>query len=226
METFRQERKYIIGIADYVRLKPMLMACLDFDAHNGPKGAYTVSSLYFDSYGDSDLQDVLDGLLSKQKVRLRLYPPNRYAGKLEFKCKTDTDSVKRSIPLSYLEMRQMAAADYGFLPGRSEETARELYARLKGGVYLPRVTVEYERTAHIRTGNEIRITFDHNLRASFVRDAIWNENAAFEPIMPRDVGILEVKYNGFLFGYIKDALAFLQESSRSNSKYVNARLLL
>lgn len=226
MEAFRQERKYVVGSTDFVRIKPLLAAVLDEDPNNGEAGAYTVSSLYFDSFDDGDLRDVLDGLLSKQKIRLRVYPPHLQKGKLEFKCKTGADSVKKSISLPYLEMRQMAAGHYGFLLDRREETAKELYARLKSGVYLPRVTVAYERTAFIHAGNNIRVTFDYNLRASLVRDALWDERAAVHPIGPRDVGVLEVKYDGFLFGYLKEALAGLDEASRSNSKYVNARLAL
>ncbi len=224
-EPLRNEVKYLLSIADFARIEPLLAASLQRDRHTGGNG-YLVRSLYFDSLWDEDLFDVLDGLLSKQKVRLRCYPPDGRLFRLEYKCKTGRESQKRSLSVTPAQARALAGGDYGCLLQKGGGLAAELYARMKMGCYRPRVVVDYRRRAYVMRPNDTRVTFDFNIGASHAGASLFDPCASFEPLMPPDVGVLEVKYTGFLYDSIKCILTGVDALSQANSKYASARLTI
>ena len=225
-EVLRNEKKYALSLTDYFRLRPMLEAVLLPDPHDPQRQGYEIRSLYFDSARDDDLWDVLSGLRCKQKIRLRCYDAHAEDFKLEYKCKTGTDSRKYSIPLGIREAEQLIAGRYDCLLERPEGLAKELYARMKSQVYLPRVTVVYQRIVHMHRLNDVRITYDFHVRACFDPRGLIDPQACFTPVTPPDTGILEVKYNHFLPGFVQTALGNLDSLPVANSKYANARLWL
>lgn len=224
-EVFRKEIKYSVSTTDFYRIRRMLDAVLTPDAH-GQNGGYEVRSLYFDSAWDGDLTDVLSGLNSKQKVRLRAYGPDAETYKLEFKCKTGADSFKKSLTVSRRDARRMIALRFGFLTALDDPVAKELYGRLTANVYQPRVVVVYRRIAYTGRLNDVRVTFDYDVGASFDPLSLFDAGAVFEPVSAPGSGVLEVKYNGFLPGYVQSALCGLDGSPAANSKYAQSRLVL
>ncbi|MEG1755470.1 MAG: polyphosphate polymerase domain-containing protein [Clostridia bacterium] len=226
LEVFRKEIKYSASFIDFYQAKPLLGAGLTLDPHCTNDDGYSVRSLYFDSACDDDLFDVLSGLLNKQKIRLRCYDPDDAVFKLEHKCKTGTDSIKQSIPIPRSKARELAQGRFHVLSALPGDTAKELYARMKMGVYQPRVVVNYQRIAYFSPLNDIRVTFDYDVRASFSPSALFDNYAAFEPVMEPCTGVLEVKYNNFLPSYLMTILGGFNALAVSNSKYVQARLLL
>lgn len=226
LEVLRKEIKYSLSTVGFYKARPILEACLCLDPHCRGGDGYSIRSLYFDSAWDGDLDDVLSGLLSKQKIRLRCYTPEAETLKLEYKCKTGTDSRKLSLPVSRADAWRMINGRYAFLTELSDPVATELYGRLKAGAYQPRVVVAYKRIAFIAPQNDVRVTFDYDVEASFDPAALLDEAAAFEPVSPTASGILEVKYNYFLPAYIETALQGLNLSPTANSKYAQSRLIL
>lgn len=226
LEIFRKEVKYSISTVGFNKLRRMLDAVMTPDAHDKDGQGYEVRSLYFDSSSDSDLTDVLAGLCSKQKVRLRCYDSEAEAFKLEYKCKTGTDSYKKSLTVSRRDARRMISGRYGFLMELDDAVAKELYGRLLLGAYGARVVVRYRRIAYIAPMNDVRVTFDYDLGASFDPEALLDPAAVFEPVGYTGSGVLEVKYNAFLPQYIKDALGKIELSPSANSKYALSRLAL
>jgi len=224
-EAYRQEMKYVIPVAEFYRIRPLLAACLALDANGGPDG-YTVRSLYFDDTYDNDAQDVLDGLLNKQKIRLRIYPPDPSLIKLEYKCKTGTNVLKHTLLLTRQEAEALITGDCNFLLQRAEPFAKEVYARMKLGAYLPRVIVSYRRLAYLQPESDIRVTFDDQLTAGFSPHAFFESSPADWPILSPDSGVLEVKYSSYMPGYLQKILKQIDLLSGANSKYTNARLLL
>ncbi|MDO5112123.1 MAG: polyphosphate polymerase domain-containing protein [Clostridia bacterium] len=226
LEVLRKEVKYSLSTVSFYKARPLLEACMQLDPHCKGGQGYPIRSLYFDSAWDGDLTDVLSGLLSKQKVRLRCYSPETETLKLEYKCKTGTDSRKLSLPVSRADARRMIGGRYAFLTALQDPVATELYGRLKAGAYQPRVVVAYKRIAYIAPQNDVRVTFDYDVGASFDPAALLDTNAVFEPVSPTASGVLEVKYNHFLPAYIETALQGLNLSPTANSKYAQSRLLL
>ena len=73
-EVLRQEKKYLMTVADASRLASRLERVMMADAHNGATG-YRIRSLYFDTSDDRDFHDKEDGLELRRKIRLRIYDP-------------------------------------------------------------------------------------------------------------------------------------------------------
>lgn len=223
IEKYRREEKYIISVKDFYHLQGYLQCYLKRDENFGDRG-YSVRSLYFDSYNDKDLFDVLNGQMEKRKIRIRTYSLDATMVKLEYKCKSGVDGIKKVVTISREEALSMTRGDYGFLITKGDPLAIKLYSRLKTGGYRPKILIEYNRKAYIYSSNNIRITFDSNLRASLITSAFFDDNVAWQHIMEPGLGILEVKYNGFLLGHLKKAIESIDSLSTASSKYARSRI--
>ena len=71
--------------------------------------------------------------------------------------------------------------------------------------------------------NKIRITFDNQIVATESSFDLFDPNLNMNPVLdPYDV-VMEVKFNGFLLGYIRELINSINRSELSVSKYVLAR---
>ena len=220
LSVYRKEVKYVMYAHEFAAMRQTLNALLYRDNHGGDFG-YVVRSLYFDSYDDHDYYDTVDGLENKSKIRIRTYKPGTLI-KLERKQKRGLDSRKFSLILSQEEARKMQDGDYGFLTERPEEAARQIYLQLIQGAYQPKTLVEYDREAYVFPAGDVRITFDTGAGATASGWDIFDPHPPFTPLIPSGTGVLEVKYTGFLPGFIK-AITESGRLAAANSKYVQAR---
>ena len=225
-QVFRKEIKYIIREQDFIRIKDRLLAFMQYDdnASLGP-GTYNIRSLYFDSAGDRDLQDNLDGMMEKRKIRVRIYDMESDFALLEYKCKSGSDSRKLSLNLTKAEALLMENRHYEFLLSREEELAAFLYDKMTRNLYRPRTLVVYDRTALLYPVSNVRITYDHNLRGSMSPVGLYDPHTALFPLMPYGFGVLEVKYNDFLVTPLKRVLSVLDRLPEASSKYSSSRML-
>ncbi len=221
-EVLRQEKKYLMNMADVKRLSGKLSQALMEDDHNGANG-YSIRSLYFDTPYDGDFRDKVDGLLLRKKIRLRIYDPKAKMAKLEMKQKEGMYQRKRSLRLSREDAAALIDGDYGVLLKYREPFAAECYGVMCMQGYRPRTVVEYLRKAYIAKENSIRITFDSRIIATEARYDIFAEDLNLYPVLDPFNAVLEVKYNGFLLSYIKDLLDTAVRSELSVSKYCLAR---
>ena len=223
-KVFRKEIKYPISVLDFCRLRKRLEHFVQPDPYSGEVG-YRVRSLYFDSDGDHDLLDSLEGNMEKRKIRLRFYPPDPGYIRLEYKCKSGTDGLKRSIKLSKEAAQCIVKGDYSPLRELQDPLALELYGRLMTGGYRPKSIVEYHRLAYIYPVSNTRLNFDSAVSASCITDAFFEENPGLIPVMAPDMGVFEVKYDHFLVGILKEVLESLDSMAHANSKYLQSRFL-
>ena len=224
LDVSRRELKYLISKQDMYRLKPRLSAILTVDAHSGQEG-YRVRSLYFDTLFDSDFEDKVDGYDNRRKVRLRVYDTKDTIVKLELKEKSGSAQRKRSLFLTREEAERMARGDYLFLMERQEPLAQQLYPFLETKCYRPKCIVEYDRGAYCRSENDIRVTFDQNLRATESNFDLFDDGLILYPVAHPNEVTLEVKYRGFLYSHVKKLLNQADRMQVSNSKYCLARTI-
>lgn len=222
IDVSRKELKYLLSLSEVHYLKQKLAAVMEKDAHNGQEG-YRVRSLYFDSLFDTDFEDKVAGYDKRQKVRLRVYDSKDETVKLELKEKVGTAQRKRSLLISRAEAERMIKGDYSFLMERPEPMAHQLYTFLLTRGYRPKCIVEYDRVAYLRRENDIRVTFDMNLRATEADFDLFNDHLMLYPVASPNEVTLEVKYNGFLYSYIKNLINHANRMQISNSKYCRAR---
>ena len=221
--TYRKELKFITYKSEFLRLKKHLDSLMEPDEHSGPFG-YMVRSLYFDSLYDRDLYDKLDGLQNKEKIRIRIYDYRSETALLELKRKRGSDGIKRKIILSREEALAMIEGDYSCLAGRSDPLAFHIYARLIQGAYSPKTIVEYNRLAYKYPDSDTMVTFDTDVRASMMPHGLFLKDPGYIPVIPGDQGVLEVKFNDFFPGPLREILSFADRQPSANSKYAQARL--
>lgn len=224
IDVCRRELKYLVSPGEVASLKKSLSEVMSQDSHNGENG-YLVRSLYFDSLLDSDFEDKVDGYDNRQKIRLRVYNFDSQTAKLELKEKEGNTQRKRSLLLNREEAERMIKGEYEFLLERQEKIAHWLYTYMLMKCYRPKCIVEYDRFAYCEAVNDIRITFDANLRATESSFNVFDKNLILYPVCRAEEITMEVKYNGFLYTYIKDVVSQKDKMQVSNSKYVRARMV-
>lgn len=220
--VLRQEHKFSINEMQFWQYSAKMSQVLKKDANSGADG-YMVRSLYFDTLGDSDYYTKIDGVDSRRKVRLRIYRPDSDFALLEMKQKQSVVQQKRSVKISRVDAMHLCNGDYTPLLKYDNPFALECYTLMESRGYLPKAIVQYQRNAFTANGNEIRITFDRRIVATESNFDIFSDKLCMYPVQDPFITVLEVKYNNFLYSYIKELMQRLEKSAIAASKYCMAR---
>lgn len=204
----RHELKYFISRSQYEVLSRTLSAVLKRDSHAGNKGEYFIRSLYFDTVFDNALYDKINGVKDRDKYRMRIY--NCSDREIFMECKTKVGSLisKRSVQISRDLADQLITGDPTGLEFTASGLLREIFREMKLNLLHPVVIVDYDREAFLHPAEEVRITFDKNLRSGLRSTDIFNPHLATVPVLEHEEMILEVKYNRILPPYIAEVLSF------------------
>lgn len=221
LQIDRSELKYEMHPLDALSLQNELDILLQRDSYSA-LGSYMVRSLYFDSLNDIDFMEKYAGNEKRKKIRIRIYASDAQSGKFEIKQKDGNYSCKKSLVISRNEIEKAIYGDFSFLLDYETEAAIELYSTLSLGCYRAKTVIEYQRTAFQYPENDIRITFDKNVKCSEIDLNLLQENLPYHPIIDEKV-ILEVKYNGTLMKCISDVLKKYKLTQVSVSKYAFGR---
>ena len=179
--------------------------------------------MYFDPPFEDVSQGKQAGVGRRRDGRLRCYDPAASYAMLELKQKQGAQQMKRSLRVSREDAKRLIAGDYSVLLNYTEPFAAEMYGLMQYRCYRPKTIVEYNRKAFIAKENKIRITFDNKIVSTESSFDLFNPNLNMNPVLdPYDV-VLEVKFNGFLLGYLKELINSTDKSELSVSKYVLAR---
>ena len=224
LDVKRKEMKYRISLSASLQAQWLFGQMIPGDKNNGVDG-YMVRSLYFDSINDIDLSEKQDGVENRKKIRLRIYSPDDQNAKLELKEKQGVWQRKQSLTLPRDIAILVSTGDYRPLAEMEHPLAQELYYYMTEHLYRPKCIVQYRRYAFVVPTNDIRITFDRYLEASEGNLDLFGDGTTYYPIDTLDDVTLEVKYNHFLFSYIKDLLDGIDKEVVSYSKYVMSRYI-
>lgn len=222
LSVSRVELKHHINYFQYISISQRLSNVLVEDKHNGDRG-YTVRSLYFDDYGDSDFYQKLAGLENRKKIRLRVYSPTDRKAKLEIKRKYGDSQEKKTVLIDKADAEELIQQNYEVLRKYDSETASSIYHIMKLNKLRPVVLIEYRRKAFTHPMNNIRITLDNDIRSSETNFGLFKEDTVLVPTDDYDTNILEIKYNNFIFKYITDLFASYDLERQSYSKYMVSR---
>ena len=224
MKPYRHELKYYLSHADYAVLSRRLKIAMDRDHFAQEDGNYFIRSLYFDDYQDSAFLDKMDGNDARDKYRIRIYNLRDDVIKLERKHKQGPYILKHSLSLSREECDALIAGDCLFLLQRREAFAKEMYVAFRTGALRPRVLVDYNREAYVFPYQDVRITFDKNIRTAYRSTALFDANAPTYPAADEYDLVMEIKFNEYLPGYIHTLVQPVINAQRSAiSKYCLAR---
>ncbi|MCI9608852.1 MAG: polyphosphate polymerase domain-containing protein [Oscillibacter sp.] len=222
--VLRREEKYLLTLREALQCAARFEKVLTPD-HFSRDGAYKIRSLYFDTADDRDFHDKLTEQNCRQKIRLRIYSPGDRHVKLELKQKENVYQRKRSLLITRADALALAEGRYSVLLNYEDPFAGEMFILLTEGCYRPRTIVEYSRRAFMAKENNIRLTFDSDIRALEGDCRLFSPGLPFYPVLPGDQVVFEVKYNQFLLGYIMDVIRCVDRRSVSASKYCLGRSL-
>ena len=222
IQVLRREEKYPLSIEEAIRYSHKFSQILMPDVYS-QNGSYMVRSLYFDTIDDKDFFDKLTEQNKRRKIRLRIYNPSDAYAKLEMKQKENIFQRKRSLRITREDAEKLIAGDYAVLLNYPENFAAELYGVMVTELYRPKSIVEYKRQAFMTKENNIRLTFDSEIRATESSFELFSEKLPLSPVFPQDRVVFEVKYDKFLLGYISDIVSMVNTRSISSSKYCLSR---
>jgi len=199
----------------------MLKTFLESDIYIQDKtNDYKVRSLYFDTIYNKDLDEKLDGILLREKARLRVYNDHSVI-KLEFK-KRESSSIDKSTFVISKELANSIINDeYTIKSIKSKYGSKMIkpLIKLRAIGYRPRVIVEYDREAYILPFGNTRITIDKNLRSYNNEKDLFNIKYQSYPIFKDNFHILEVKFSNYLPKSVKYLLNSIDAIPHSISKY-------
>ena len=89
--------------------------------------------------------------------------------------------------------------------------------------FLPKAIIDYERTAFVEPTTHIRITLDRNISAAYDCDAFLQGSYIHFPIQDAHQNILEVKFDDFLPGWMRQLIESLNIRQTTFSKYYLGR---
>lgn len=219
---FRHEYKHQINLSDIYGLRARLGAVAKHDPHAEADGTYFIKSLYFDNYMDKALHEKQDGVNKREKFRIRYYGTDTTFIRLEKKSKINGLCNKESCSITAEECQKIIDGDIEFLLESENELMRELYAKMKYQLLRPKCVVAYTRECFIYPPGNVRVTLDMNICGSSNVKEFLNPDLKFLCLFKNT--ILEVKWDEYLPGIIRDCVQVKSRTCGAFSKYAAARI--
>jgi hypothetical protein len=226
----RHEYKYFVPFDQLDRLRRRIAPFVALDPYAREHGGqYTVRSIYFDTPEMECYFQKVTGVNRRNKVRLRGYNAGGGESRVffEIKKKVGGPLYKNRATLSYADAQQLLLGkplESVALDDEGREEARRFLYHLHARRMRPVIAVVYEREPYEAmfpdAENDLRVTFDKNLRA-VARPAL-GELFAGDPEAPIETGrfILEVKFNRYLPNWMKAVITSMGLRKGPASKYV------
>jgi hypothetical protein len=224
MQGLRHELKYLINTGEYLYLSRLLDVLLQRDPHGDAYNEYHIRSLYFDTWTNSALAEKVAGVGERRKYRLRIYNHSDALVRLECKHKVGEYIQKRSLTVPRDLAEQLIAGDTTGLTATAEPLLHEMFREMTLRRLHPVVLVDYFREAYIHPAEDVRLTFDKQLRTGLGSiDLFGGPKIPTVDPMPQPWTILEVKYNRGLPDHIRAVLNGVTGQRSAASKYVLCR---
>lgn len=225
IKVARHELKYYIPYSDYIINRQILKKLMKQDPHQKSDDGYFIRSLYFDDLYNQSVEEKLAGVEHRDKLRLRIYDTEQDWVKLERKRKHNDYVNKSTVIITKDQAQKLIIGDADWLLGVGSRTSRSIYLDFKTRFMRPVAIVDYDREVYMMDYNEIRITFDKRLRANVTDLDLFSDKVTTVPLVPDEVIIMEVKFNGFLPPWFSDLLRLNNGARSAVSKYAQSRMM-
>ena len=222
MSQYRHEWKHEISLSDRLALRARLGAVCRRDSHT-VDGRYQIRSLYFDTPADKALREKIDGVNRREKLRIRYYNGDASLLHLEKKRKLNGLSAKEVTELSAAEAQAIVDGRLDWMPGSGRPLVQELCHKMRTQGLRPRTIVDYTREPFVYPPGNVRVTLDYHIRTGLGCTDLLNPDCVTIPA-GESVTILEVKWDAFLPGVIRDAVQLPNRRAGAFSKYAQCRI--
>ena len=219
----RHELKYHITPAELTVLRGVLAPVMQLDPNGNENNEYHIRSLYFDTINDDALEEKIAGVGNRKKYRIRIYNFSDKVIKLECKSKYGDLISKQSVSIPRELAEQLIAGDPDGLQRMRHPLLHDVYREMRTRLLRPAVIVDYVREAYIHQAEEVRITFDKQVRTGLYSVDMFNPQIPTYPVLDDPVEILEVKFDEFLPSYIQSVLSSITAQRSAVSKYTWCR---
>lgn len=218
----RNELKYYINYADYRVLYERLANLLEQDEY-AVRTKGLIRSLYFDTLFDKSFWEKQAGVLNRKKYRLRIYDLDTKKVKFEVKHKFNNQTMKETAFISREDAIEVQNENYEVLLKYNNPVLNKIYCDFKKEIYRPVTIGEYTREAFMFPFNDVRITFDKNLKGCSNNLDIFDKGLLMKPLFPKGILVMEVKYDKFLPLWIQKIIQIPRSERRAISKYCIGR---
>ena len=230
----RYELKFKIPHSLKQSLLESLQVDLKRDPHATKEGTYRVSSLYYDSPQLDAYWEKLDGVLHRQKYRLRYYgvaDGSPQAAFMEIKHRHDKTVSKERIGLKSVEAGKLLNHSWNLSrlpeaclePDRHRAAVSRIIRAFHASSLQPIVVVSYIREPWMGIHDtDLRVTFDMFGEAHGPEAFEAPGVVAGRPFMDRDDIILEIKFDRFLPRWLQQRLIAERLRPVRFSKYAEA----
>ena len=219
----RHELRYHITPAEMTALRGILKPVMQLDPNGNENNEYHIRSLYFDTINDDALEEKIAGVGNRKKYRMRIYNFSDKVIKLECKSKYGDLISKQSVTIPRELADQLIAGDPDGLQRMRHPLLHDVFREMRTRLLRPAVIVDYVREAYIHPAQEVRITFDKQLRTGLYSSDMFNPMLPTFPVFDDPVEILEVKFDEFLPSYIQSILSGVTAQRSAVSKYTWCR---
>lgn len=206
----------------YHILRTRLKGALKPDENANANGDYHIRSLYFDDRDDTALTTKISGVDEREKFRVRIYNMEDKVIRLERKFKKESYILKHSCALTRDEFDKLMQKDVSFLINKRALPCGAVYYNTMNKGLHPVKVVDYVREAYVFPIEDVRITFDKDLRMGTTFD-IFDKQMLTVPMLDKGQMILEVKYNAFLPVFIRNLFHEVESTPSAVSKYAICR---
>ena len=221
--TARHELKYFVNIHHASRLMDKLERVLMRDPNGDRFNEYMVRSLYFDDAFNSAYHDKIDGVMHRDKYRIRIYRLKDDQICLERKRKLGDKIEKTSVHITRRLADQLIAGNPTGLEQLEHPLMHDLFIQMRLNQLAPKVMVDYERSAYLHPAEHVRITFDKRVRTGLSGLDLFDAHLPTLCVLPPEQMVLEVKYDDYLPSYIAALLGTIPAERSAISKYVLCR---
>lgn len=219
----RHELKYLIAPAELTVLRGILRPVMQLDPNGNEQNEYHIRSLYFDTINDDFLQEKISGVGNRKKYRIRIYNFSDRVIKLECKSKYGDLISKQSVSIPRDLAEQLIAGDPEGLQRMRHPLFHDVFREMRTRLMRPAVIVDYVREAYIHPAQEVRITFDKQLRTGLYATDMFDRALPTYPVFDDPCEVLEVKYDEFLPTYLQGILSGVTAQRSAVSKYTWCR---
>ena len=219
----RHELKYLITPAELSVLRGVLKPITQFDPNGDENNEYIIRSLYFDTINDDALDEKIAGVGNRKKYRIRIYNFSDRVIKLECKSKYGDLISKQSVSIPRDLAEQLIAGDPEGLQRMRHPLLHDVYREMRTRLLRPAVIVDYVREAYLHPAQQVRITFDKQLRTGLYSTDLFNPSLPTYPVFDDPVEVLEVKYDEFLPAHLQTVLSGITAQRSAVSKYTWCR---
>ncbi len=223
-KRYRHELKFILSRQEAEILKYRLSLLMDVDTNSKSEdNTYFIRSLYFDDIYDSAYYEKIDGLEKREKYRIRIYNLDDSFIRLERKEKDRDLTNKVQTKITKEDTINFINGDFDLVNTNGNQLLEEFVMKHRTNQIKPSVIVDYKRLAYTYPIEEIRVTFDEEIKSGRYNYDIFDKNIHTTNVFENDEVVLEVKFNKYIASHIAHVIMEIPSTRLAVSKFALCR---